>query len=238
MGQIRIPNLAAVQPQIGFTDQAFYVAIDFGGSVSDVELANSVSLFIANIACLKDHLKAWCKMHDVPFNGDKLIDSNRDVGLIHDLWNRDKHFDLDRSRTGLFPELRNIARMARLSTKADAGSWIAISLDPRTGQLRRHGDGTAEVVIDADVVDSKGIRLGGLIDISERAIAEWEAALTVAGVGRLSSPINVVCARSRGSVFSDPPFTPPPRTPARGRGRPRCRGRGRGTAPRSPTPSP
>ncbi len=160
----------------------FYLGVDFSDGVSDAELANIVSLCIANLACLKDHLKAWCAAHNKPFRGDALIDSNRDVGIIHDLWNRDKHFDLRRSRTGLFPELRNISRAARLTTQAQKGSWVAMTLDPRTGQLKTQGDGKVELVIDADIVDSTGTRVGRLTEIAERTIVAWEAELIAAGV--------------------------------------------------------
>ena len=181
MGRVRTADLAAVQPRAGLVGHVYYVGVDFSDGVTDAELANIVSLFVANIACLKDHLKAWCKAHNKPFHGDTLIDSNRDVGIIHDLWNRDKHFHLKQSRTGSFPEIHNISRAARLSTQAQAGSWVAMTLAP-TGQLRTHGDGKVELVVDADVVDSTGARLGDLIEIAERAITEWEKALVAAGV--------------------------------------------------------
>jgi hypothetical protein len=182
IGQVRTADLAAVHPRASIVGDLYYVRVNFSDGASDAQLANNVSLFVANIACLKDHLKAWCKAHNKPFHGDTLIDSNRDVGIIHDLWNRDKHFHLKKSRTRLFPEIRNVSRAARLSTQAQTGSWVAMTLDPRTGQLRTHGDGKVELVIDADVVDSTGARLGGLIEIAERAIAEWEIALAAAGV--------------------------------------------------------
>jgi len=182
MGQARSSDLSAVQSRAGVVGDRYYVAVDFSDGVSDAELANIVSLCIANIACLKDHLKAWCNAHSKLLQGDPLIDSNRDVGLIHDLWNRDKHFDLSQSRTGLFPEIRNISRSARLTTQAQAGSWVAMTLDPRTGQMKTHGDGKVELVIDADVVDANGARIGDLLEIAEQAVVAWETALADAGV--------------------------------------------------------
>ena len=85
MGQARTSELSAAQPRAGIVGKTFYVGVDFSDSVSDAELANIVSLCVANIASLKDHLKAWCKAHSKPFQGDTLIDTNRSVGLIHDL---------------------------------------------------------------------------------------------------------------------------------------------------------
>jgi hypothetical protein len=182
MVQARSSDLSTVQPRAGLVGNSYYVTVDFSDDASDAELANIVSLCIANIACLKDHLKAWCNMHRKPFQGDTLIDCNRDVGLIHDLWNRDKHFDLKQSRTGQFPEIRNISRSARLTTQAQAGSFVAMTIDPRAGQLKTHGDGKVELVIDADVVDLNGARIGALLEIGERAVGAWEAALAAVGV--------------------------------------------------------
>jgi hypothetical protein len=159
-----------------------YAEVDFSNGVSDAELANIVSLCIANIACLKDHLKAWCLTHTKPFHGETLIDSNRDVGIIHDLWNRDKHFELKKSRSGFFPEIRNISRAASVSTQPKAGSWVMMTFDPATGQVETRGDGKVELVVDADVVDSTGARLGRLTKIAERAISEWETAMLAAGI--------------------------------------------------------
>lgn len=182
MGQARTSDLSVVQSRAGAVGKTFYAVVDFSDGVTDAALANTVSLCIANIACLKDHLKAWCKAHSKPFQGDTLIDSVHNVGLIHDLWNRDKHADLRQSRTGLFPEIRNISRSARLTTQAQAGSWVAMTLDPRTGQLKTHGDGKVEIVIDADVVDANGARIGDLLEIAEQAVAAWESALAAAGI--------------------------------------------------------
>lgn len=182
MGQARSPDLSVIQPRTGVVNTTFFVEVNFSDGISDAELANVVSLCIANIACLKDHLKAWCKVHSKPFEGEVLIDTNREMGIVHDLWNRDKHFDLKRSRSGLFPEIRDISRSARLTTQPQKGSWVAMTLDPVTGQLKTHGDGKVELVIDGTVVDASGTRIGDLLEIAEQAVAAWESALASAGV--------------------------------------------------------
>ena len=58
-------------------------------------------MLLNNIACLKDHLKSWCKKNNKPFAGDQLINSNRDVAIIHDLWNLDKHAESLLRRLGV-----------------------------------------------------------------------------------------------------------------------------------------
>ncbi len=182
MGQMRTEDLSDVTADIRADATCFYVGYDFSGGASDAELANDASLCIANIACLKDHLKAWCKANGKPFDGDVLIDSNLDVAIIHDLWNRDKHYELKWSRSKLYPEVRNIIRAAQLSTLAQAGSWVTITVDHQTGRLKTQGDGKVELVIDADVVDFSSTRVGSLLETAERTVAAWEQALTAAGV--------------------------------------------------------
>ncbi len=182
MGRARTSDFSAVQPRVGVAGETCYASVDFSDDVSDAGLANIISQCVENIARLKDHLKAWCKEHSKPFQGERLIDNNRNVGVIHDLWNREKHFDPKPGRTGLSPEIRNISRGARLTTQVQAGSRIAMTLDPITGQMKTHGDGKAELVVDADVVDANGARIGGLLEIAEQAVAAWEGALTAAGV--------------------------------------------------------
>ena len=57
-----------------------------------------------------------------------------------------------------------------------------MTLDPRTGSLKTHGDGKVELVIDADVAGANGARIGGFLEIAEKAVAAWEGALAAAGV--------------------------------------------------------
>lgn len=179
--QVRSTDISNVRPQVGVAGNSYYAVVNFSVDTSDAQLANMVSLCIHNIARLKDHLKEWCKARQKPFHGDTLVNSNLDVGLIHDLWNRDKHFDLRDSRTGLFPEVHNISKSLRLTT-GPQGSKIGITLDPKTGQMKTVGDGKVELVIDADVLVKDGLRIGGLLETAERAADAWETALAAAGV--------------------------------------------------------
>jgi hypothetical protein len=182
MGAMRTADLSGTKVTTTVEADMFYQTIDFSDGMTDAQLANSVSLLIANIARLKDHLKVWCDRAGAPFRGEQLINSNRDVGLIHDLWNRDKHGGSRGTRSGLDPELRNIMRELVLATGDAAGSSVSMSFDPRTGQMVVEGDGKAELVIDADIVDRSGTRVGGLIEVAERATTAWEQLLTATGV--------------------------------------------------------
>jgi hypothetical protein len=99
-------DLSVIQPKITMSYGYLYTEVDFNQQSDEIELANAASLLIANIASLKDHLKAWCKKQGVQFQGDALINGNRAVALIHDLWNIDKHAELNLPpRSGIKPKL-------------------------------------------------------------------------------------------------------------------------------------
>jgi hypothetical protein len=184
MGQIRSSDLSTIRPYSETVGNWHYCGVDFNGDATDAQLANIVSLSIANIACLRDHLKAWCNFKNVPFTGDTLINTNGDAAIIHDLWNRDKHYDLKQSRSGLFPQLTEIKRSARMTVGGDGPGSVSMQLDPGTGQLIIHksGCGKMELVVDAKIVDRTGNQVGLLIDVSENAVNAWEQTLVAAGV--------------------------------------------------------
>jgi len=94
-------DLSAVQPQITYTDGFVYAKVDFNQKSDQIALLNAATLLVANIASLKDHLKAWCRRQRAPFHGETLINTNKSVALIHDLWNIDKH-----ARTGSSPAVK------------------------------------------------------------------------------------------------------------------------------------
>lgn len=154
--------------------------VDFSGGASDAELANSVSLLIANIACLKDYLRVWCNARDVPFHGDTLINTNRAVAIIHDLWNRDKHGTLNRSRSHLFPVLGQIQRVASLS--AGPGGTVGMAFNLHTGRPEKIGNGKIEYRLHVEIFDDAGQRIGELMEISERAVNAWTEMIREAGV--------------------------------------------------------
>jgi hypothetical protein len=90
------------------------ISIDFTNGIDSATAANRVSQLLNNIACLKDHLRSWCNKNGKAFTGEALLDTNRDVAIIHDLWNWDKHGESNRSsRSGLHPRLGRGAHTAQ-----------------------------------------------------------------------------------------------------------------------------
>jgi len=178
-------DLSAISVHIGESENCYYTHVDFNEGTDDAGLANAASLLIAKIASIKDHLKVWCKQQGVPFEGDKLINSNRSVALVHDLWNVDKHAELrDPPRSGHIPKLIDHRRVLKLSSGAGAGSGSFFSMDPRTGKVTTGttGGGSVALALVAQVVDENGQSLGEFTQLCTEAIDAWKTALSNAGV--------------------------------------------------------
>jgi hypothetical protein len=131
---------------------------------------------VHNITLLKDHLKLWCNENKVAFGGDVLINTNESIGIIHDLWNIQKHGKLNKSRSGITPELRNYTTMLMFGP---SDGPMSLQLDPTTGQMINHG---AELVLSVEVYDEYGNKVGQLHNICREAIDVWHQELLTAGV--------------------------------------------------------
>lgn len=163
----------------------YYCAVDFSEGTTGAGLHNIAEQLVANIARIKDHLKAWCSKAKKPFEGDDLINSNKTVAIVHDLWNTQKHAVLTHPpRSGHRPHLENLQQALGLSSGEAADGMAVYSFDPRTGIPTVHTtDGaSAKIVIDADIVDDKGARLGSFATTCEEAVSLWEQALARSGV--------------------------------------------------------
>ena len=162
----------------------FYSGVDFSDGVPDTQAMNMAEKLIENIARIKDHLRVWCTQNHQPFSGDAVIRGNRSVALVHDLWNTQKHAELNRlPRSGVKPNLADVERSMRLTTGGSGPSTVMMTFD-RSGKpvVASSGGGRGELVVDGDIVDEDGTRIGGLIDICTDAVIAWERALTEAGV--------------------------------------------------------
>jgi len=178
-------DLSTVQPQITHGDGYVYTTVDFNQNSDPIALANAASLLVANIASLKDHLKGWCKKQGVPFHGDTLINTNKSVALIHDLWNIDKHAELNSSpRSGTTPKLQGIKTALAVSAGTEAGASAFFSMDPLTGKVTTgtSGSGTVQLVLAAQITDELGGNLGDFTQVCTEAAEAWSMTLRSAGV--------------------------------------------------------
>jgi hypothetical protein len=187
LAEMRVTEkLASMKPTRVASDGRFATTFDFTKIEKPATAANRVSTLVSNIASLKDHLHAWCRKNGKPETGDRLINSNRDVAIIHDLWNLDKHAELNRpSRSGLVPRLQPAHTTLEFKvTTSEETPLIAIPVF--SGPIQAHGD--ANVRITATVVDKDGNSLGDIEPICLRAVAAWQAEFVKAGLRIVLSP--------------------------------------------------
>lgn len=168
-------RLPTIRPQVKRIGNQDVKVFDLNQAADGATAANQVSLLLNNIACLKDHLKAWCNKNGKAFTGEDLINNNRDVAIIHDLWNLDKHAELNRrSRSGLSPRFQS-PPVAAIVPKG-----FSFVLDFKMVDDRLQSQ--ANLRIAAIVVDEHGNSLGNLEEIAQRAVTAWEAELVRTGV--------------------------------------------------------
>ena len=168
-------KLPTIKPQVRRIGNQDVRVFDLNQVADGATAANHVSLLLNNIACLKDHLKAWCSKNGKPFTGEDLINNNQDVAIIHDLWNLDKHAELNRpSRSGLSPRFQS-PPVAAIVPK---DSSFVLDFKMVDGRLQSQ----VNLRIAAIVVDEHGNSLGSLEDIALRAVTAWEAELVRTGV--------------------------------------------------------
>jgi len=185
LGALGTADLSAVQPQFAQDGAYTTMKVDFNADADPIELANAASLLVANIASIKDHLKAWCKNKKLPFQGDALINSNKSVALVHDLWNIDKHAELkSRPRSGHNAKIHGLRQALVLTTGMAAGSSVFYSVDPRSGNVTTGstGGGSAKLSLVAQIVDEHNNVLGDFTTTCTEAVEAWERELAAAGV--------------------------------------------------------
>jgi len=148
-----------------FSGMAVFIALKYPGSLNDRRL--------------------WCEKNGRSLEGEVLINTNKDVAIIHDLWNLDKHGQLDRtSRSSHYPRIQGLTRYLNVSTGTAPGSYALVTFHPRTGEMRTGtpDGGAAKLVINGDVVDEHGTQLADFATICKSATVAWEKTLIRAGV--------------------------------------------------------
>lgn len=177
-------DLAKIRPHFSNLPVGFQMMVDFNQNSDPAELENSAQLLIANIASIRDHLKKWCDDRKVVFKGDDLINSNKSVAIVHDLWNTDKHAHLSRPpRSGFLPKLKDLRRTMVLTTGIGPNSGISFSMDME-GNQRIHSEngGSAKLEVVAQITDQNGNDIGDFRKTCDEAIEAWSEELIVAGV--------------------------------------------------------
>ena len=184
LGNLQSPGVESVRTDRSVTSDAYYCKVDFNQGRTEAELANLASLLVANIACLKDHLKEWCANNGRPFEGDTLINTNRDVALVHDLWNTDKHAKLTKARSGCRPKVVGLRQTLALTTGSGEQGGTVFRMELGTGKVLTSsiGGGSSGLRVNGQIADENDTKVGEFLEVCQRATDAWEQALVHAGI--------------------------------------------------------
>jgi hypothetical protein len=182
LGVMRSSDISPLRLEHGRTSAGeIYYRINPNAGTTPEGLANVASQLVANIASLKDHLREWCTANNRRFTGERLIDTNSDVAIVHDLWNLDKHGRLRQSRSGRFPRIIELARALNMTT-GTSGVPYRWKVDLFTGHMETTGEGNLSLAVTGQVIASDGTHLGSFERICEKAAHAWEEELYRSGV--------------------------------------------------------
>ena len=160
------------------------VSQDFSAGVSEETFANLAHAMIHNISNLADHLRRWAKKNGKDKTRvDEALKASFELRVLLDLSNNDKHGypPRDGGHSGRLPRLLNPRRILRLTTGAVKGSGVSMTLG-KAGEPVIRGSGSAKAIVTGEIVDGDGEAIGGLYDIVEKAVADWEVLLLEYGV--------------------------------------------------------
>ena len=114
-----------------------------------------------------------------------MINNNRAVALIHDLWNVDKHVELNSPpRSGIKPKLQNIQTALTVTSGTSADSGAFFSMDPRTGKITTgtSGGGSVQLALVAQIADEAGNVIADFTQTCSEAIDAWSTVFHAAGI--------------------------------------------------------
>jgi hypothetical protein len=85
-------NLDSFEPTVMRKGNIVVIRQNFEGDLSEEELSNLAHMMIYNIANLYDHLKKWAARNNIKVSEvDKVFNSSREIKIIQDLSNNDRH---------------------------------------------------------------------------------------------------------------------------------------------------
>jgi hypothetical protein len=160
------------------TDKIIGLVHEFSGGMSPEQLENVLHSLIAIVASLEYYIEQWADHNGHDKSRVKAVfTTSRPLQLVHDLWNSDKHAHSRKgSRSGITPRLKDVHRPMVLTTQPHKGSFVRMTIGPG-GVPVIGGDGSAAVVITADVIDEDGTRIDDAHKILTSAIEECETLL-------------------------------------------------------------
>lgn len=157
---------------------------DWSGGRSQDQLMNDALSVINSIMGLRDRAVTFLRANGRdPTIVEDFVDGDKNVAIVHDLANKDKHGKLDRPRSASSPEIRSLTRALQL--RAEPGSVASFTMK-MTGEVTIVGHGDVGLV--GEIVDESGVKLGAFEQVIESAISSWEEFLARIGISLDEKP--------------------------------------------------
>ena len=170
-------DLDSFEPTVIREGNTIVIRQNFEGDLSEEELSNLAHLMIYNIANLYGHLKKWAARNNAKVSEvDKVFNSSREIKIIQDLSNNDKHGYPPRNggHSGISPKIEKFTRGLQFTSVSQEGF-------DSSGKPKFIGKGMA-VVISGEISDAKGQIIGNLHLIAKKALEAWEVFVSNFGI--------------------------------------------------------
>jgi hypothetical protein len=157
---------------------------DWTGELSQAQISNLAISLIDNIAKIQDHLKKWAKHNNKDVSLiDTIYNNSQPLLIIQDLANNDKHGypPRDGGLSKMSPRVVEFHRILKMTTLPKKGSMVGFTL-AKDGSPIVFGSGSAIVIIDADIIDNNGKKIGDFNAISSEALIKLEELLYKLGI--------------------------------------------------------
>jgi len=189
LGEVQETDISNIKPKVRGDRHKIRIYQDWMGGLKEADITNLANSLIANIASLEYRLEQWAH-HNNKDKGvvDKIFKASKELKIIHDLWNNDKHGYPPRqpSKSGLCPRADKFNRVLQMVTKAEEGSSMCLTFN-RQGAQQIKGAGAAKVIITGDILDKDGNKVGDFYSTVSKALEAWERVLDIFGIKILIS---------------------------------------------------
>lgn len=188
--------LAALQPRdassvprdIKETDCIASIHIDYSSGKDDMAILSDYEQLFNNINHLRDAVKNWAQSHGKDkIKVEELVTHNRELGICVDISNGLKHVELNnKGRTGLKPSIGSVSSGLKLPVGQTPVPIPGLSIRIDEHGKPRVSDGISQshgiLVIEAEIIDKEGNRIGNALEIAKKAIEIWERFLSDWGI--------------------------------------------------------
>ena len=147
-------------------------------AVTAERLLNEAGKILTAICSLRDHVDAYCDSKLIPRVGKDVVKSSKPLGLLHDLWNIDKHQKRDRNPySGFSPTLRLQTVVSISGDKSCPNAFV--SVDHETGIWEQQGN--VELLLVGQIYNENGEYVADFRQTCDEATSIWIEQLKAMG---------------------------------------------------------